>query len=343
MDGFKFVKNLRNLSVEQRFHDELISLPQRAQRQVARVLRDIRRDPFHDAARVANYQSIWRRRAGEYRILYTPTSGSIHVQSVQHRRSVYRQSITEATAPDISIVVEQLQSPIEEVSPSVGRQIIESLQLENHRLPIELLEVIAECKSLDDLGQLIDLGVPDYVFDLLWDEFRKLNAREQQSSQVNIRLLTSKIIDGFFERVFAVRRSSPISELTIISPWITTWHGDSSSFDALVKFIRARDLRVRVVTRPPEMESHSEAVNRLAALPKVKIFYLANLHAKFMICDVAPVPFAVIGSANITTRSQSNYEVGVLVRGAGQAETVIRELEALVIDLQAIGAYRESA
>ena len=333
----------RSLSVEQRFHDELVSLPKSAQRQVTRILRDIRRDPFHDAARVATYRTIWRRRAGAYRILYTPTDRSVHVHSVQHRRSVYQRAIPEAVVPPATPSLEALSDSPEQTASTTGQVVLSELQLERYGLEDELLEAIARCETIENLTDLIDLGITENVFDVLWDEFRRRGAATQRSGQWTVRLLKSRIIDEFFERVFTIRRSSPISELSIVAPWITTWRGSSSSFDALERFIHQRGVRVRVITRPPTFAAHEEAISRLTMLPMVRLFLLPDLHAKFMICDTAPVPFAVIGSANVTTQSQSNYEVGVMVRGSGQAETVIRELEALRVELQAISTYKEVA
>ncbi len=332
----------RSLSVEQRFHDELVALPTSAQRQVARVLRDIRRDPFHDAKRVSTYRTIWRRRAGAYRILFTPTDRSIHVHSVQPRRSVYQRAIPEVEPPAVVPPHEVLQNVLEETTPTTGQVVTQALGLEQYQLGEELMDAISQCETTEDFADLISLGVPDYIFDLLWYEFERRGAMPQVSTSWTVRLLTRGIIDEFFEGVFGLRASSPIAELSIVAPWITAWTGSRSSLDALERFIRERRLRVHVITRPPTMGSHREAIRRLNALPMVRIFFLQDLHAKFMICDVAPIPFALIGSANVTTRSlQRNYELGVMVRGAGEAETVIRELESLRVELQAISTYKE--
>jgi phosphatidylserine/phosphatidylglycerophosphate/cardiolipin synthase-like enzyme len=61
------------------------------------------------------------------------------------------------------------------------------------------------------------------------------------------------------------------------------------------------------------------------------------LHAKFFICDLAPVPFALVGSANSTAQSFANYELGVFIRGSGEAEGVIRDLQSLAVELRGAG------
>jgi phosphatidylserine/phosphatidylglycerophosphate/cardiolipin synthase-like enzyme len=73
-------------------------------------------------------------------------------------------------------------------------------------------------------------------------------------------------------------------------------------------------------------------------LPSVEIVTIDDLHAKFFIADVAPVPFALLGSANSTARSMENVEVGVAIQGAGEAEALVRDLQGLGIELRGLGS-----
>src|SRR5439155_25384386 len=110
-----------------------------------------------------------------------------------------------------------------------------------------------------------------------------------------------------------------------------------SSLQAVLKFVRQSGAPTTFITRPPEMASHKSAMPDVSKLRSVEVVHLRNLHAKFFICDIAPIPFSLVGSANATRGSMSNLEIGVLVRGSGAAEGFIRDLQGLSIELRSLG------
>ena len=66
----------------------------------------------------------------------------------------------------------------------------------------------------------------------------------------------------------------------------------------------------------------------------ITIGLLTGLHAKLFVCEAIPAGFGVIGSANLTARSLTNYEIGVLFEGRGELSPLIAELRLVVQDLR---------
>lgn len=336
------VRQQRALSVEPRFHKELIGLPKDSQKQVTRALRELQRDPSHESVPVKGLDGIWRRRVGAYRILFAVGDGWVHVYSVQHRSGVYAGSIAVPSAVPESTprVFPELETTAVGESPETAERSVSGYldeeELRAQGLPGELVRGIMSCKTTEDLLGLIDLGLPDHLFDQLMDLVGG-EERQRERPWRQIELIRQDVIDQFFGRVLRLPTSRPVVDLTIVTPWITPWAGSTSSLKALVKFIRLRKARTTVITRPPDWQPHKKAITMLKSLKATEIVYLPQLHAKFFICDIAPVPFALVGSANATTRSLSNFEIGVLVRGMGLAESFVRELQSLVVELRSFG------
>jgi hypothetical protein len=160
--------------------------------------------------------------------------------------------------------------------------------------------------------------------------------RTDVRSEPAIYLVRSQVIDAFFGRLMNVG-ATPCLELLIVSPWLTPWATRRSSLEGLIRYIRVSRSPTTIITRPPELLNHQRAVAMMSVVPSVAIYYLSELHAKFFVADRAPVPFALLGSANSTAQSFLNEELGVFVRGTGDAERIVRELQSVAIHLCSIG------
>ena len=76
------------------------------------------------------------------------------------------------------------------------------------------------------------------------------------------------------------------------------------------------------------------ALQLLSPLPTVRTYFNNELHAKVYVCRCDPFGFAYVGSANLTGRGMTAYEVGLIVDGKGEGEGIVEELERIgTVDL----------
>jgi len=145
-------------------------------------------------------------------------------------------------------------------------------------------------------------------------------------------LITDDVIDSFFSRFLRIQRAVRIAELVIVSPWITPWVARGSRLETVVSEIRRRELITHIVTTFPagaSANSHWDALNQFRKCETVMITELPNLHAKFYVCASVARPFALIGSANMTNRSLSNKEIGILLDDGPNLKGLIKDLSEL--------------
>lgn len=145
-----------------------------------------------------------------------------------------------------------------------------------------------------------------------------------------VRRAKTAIIRRGIQRAFVsrlMRVGKHIRFSVIVSPWISSLEGGSNSIKRLAKYIDRLSLPTYVFTRPPATSDHLEAIQVLLGCPSVEIVYNPQLHAKVYAC-VGPQPygFAILGSANMTVRSASLYEIGLLVLAGGGGDHVVKEL-----------------
>lgn len=346
MSSAKHPQKKYALSFEPKFAIDLVGLPRDAQKKVIRALEELQADPSSDSEPLKGSPGIWRRRVGSYRLLFASANGWIHAYKVAHRQGVYAGGVP---APSHSPHVVAHAFP--EIGEELGLEAFEETEeqwvessahggyidglLDDQGLDHELKERIKACRSAEELLELVDSGLPDPLFDLLTGLMAKQPVARKQ--MWTVRLIKRNVIDEFFGAVVRLPRRTSLSELTIVTPWITSWVGSKSSFAATLKFIRLIKAPTVVVTRPPKLGNHIAAVQELSTIPSVEIVQLPNLHAKYFVCDMAPGPFAMVGSANATEQSLANFEVGVLVKGVGEAEGFVRELQSLSVEMRSIG------
>lgn len=326
------------LSTEERFHRQFMGLPREAQRQVIGSLIRLTADPYGNGQKLKGDGFGWRSRAGAYRLLYRIGPNWVHVHSVEHRSGVYKGGIARPRVLPAGPLVDA--GSISEFEETGWVSVDESTVPENGNTdngpPVfsdKQWEQALTWKTPEDLLNLVDFGLPAPVYDRLIATYDAEHSTEQDSHSWMLKLETREVLDAFWGRVLRMASSPRIRELTIVAPWITPWQGKRSSFAVTLRFITARAIRTRIITRPPDLDAHRNALKAMSDLQHVSVNILAGLHAKFYICDVPPAPVAMIASANATHQSLMNFEVGVLLRGVREAESLIGDLQSLTTDL----------
>jgi len=159
-------------------------------------------------------------------------------------------------------------------------------------------------------------------------------AERREQIPVWLNLATQRVLDLFLANL---SRARGWKRLNIVSPWISEFSGPLAtlSFNQLLRRLKDDDTTVYVVTRPPQEEWHERAVRRLADSGRANIAFLPELHVKLFTAQTLQSSFAMIGSANFTTKSLTNKEIGVLVSASGDGRALVRDL-----DYEAAQIYR---
>jgi hypothetical protein len=140
-------------------------------------------------------------------------------------------------------------------------------------------------------------------------------------------ILTERVVEKFFSRVLTETR--PIARLTIVAPWISLWESGAVGLKQLATLISVREVRTLILTRPPTDTWHTEALAILAQSHVVQVLTIPDLHAKMFLCEAVPMGFGLVGSANLTAKSLTNLELGVMFDGRGLFNHLLRDLSTL--------------
>ncbi len=135
--------------------------------------------------------------------------------------------------------------------------------------------------------------------------------------------VTSRRVIDLFLRTLA--RSVGWKRIYIVSPWISAINA-SITFDSLLDRLKEDGTTVYLVTRPPVLSWHEEAIARLGETGRANIALVPNLHAKLYTASTSNGSFALIGSANFTQKSLVGYEIGVLINAFSDGKRVVAEL-----------------
>ncbi len=275
---------------------------------------------------------VFRRRVDAYRVLFALARFWVHVYSVQHRRSVYEGDITLPRALPPDDVPEWPELTGSDVPGPAAPDDSPAPATEVDWDDIARVVITREAEAL---YPLIDAGIPTHTFDEL---YKFLNVEKRSVEQLrNVHVIRENVIDEFFGRFLLLPEALRPTELTIVSPWLTPWEGPKSSFTAFYQALQKSPIPTTVITRTRRLRAHERCISQLGELRNVELVLLDDLHAKFFVCDLPPVPFALVGSANSTAQSFENYEIGMFIRGSGEAEGVIRDLQSLAVELRAAG------
>lgn len=131
----------------------------------------------------------------------------------------------------------------------------------------------------------------------------------------------------FFERFLL---ASQVRRLVIVSPWITTLRGESTTLEDIVAKVNSEEVSTTVIMRHPRKEPwNSEAAQLFSRNQFITVYFNNELHAKVYVCRCDPFGFALVTSANLSGQATRALEIGVLIEGKGYGRDIVEELERL--------------
>lgn len=144
------------------------------------------------------------------------------------------------------------------------------------------------------------------------------------------KLVSRNALSAFANLVYA--KQDDLYRLWLISPWVSVRGEGAYAAEQLRAAVGRRRVTVFVVTRPPLMVYHSEAIRMLRSIPGTQVFYCAELHSKLYIAECNGFRGAVFGSPNLTPGGEVlNEELAVEFRTSSTARE--NAISALVDDL----------
>lgn len=151
-----------------------------------------------------------------------------------------------------------------------------------------------------------------------------------------ISIVTKTPLSRFAHLVQSVRGG--LFHVTIVSPWIVK--DPDRDFPPLANVLIAvhqSGARARVLTRPPSMEGHEEALRLCSETRGVEVLTLPALHAKLFLFESRYLRVALVGSPNFTpSGNELNRELAIEVRSTQESDIaadLIRDLRLYSQDL----------
>jgi hypothetical protein len=139
-----------------------------------------------------------------------------------------------------------------------------------------------------------------------------------------VEIETRRVAARFVERL---ARSHKWGAIYLITPWISCFGIEMGmTFGQFVKRLRDDDATLYLVTRTPTEPWHWAAVKQLADSKQANIRLVDPLHTKLLCALTAQGDFALMGSANLTTRSLSNRELGLFLTATGDGRQLVKRL-----------------
>jgi len=143
---------------------------------------------------------------------------------------------------------------------------------------------------------------------------------------LSARVVRRAVLQKFLSRVLA--ETKPCERLLIVSPWITAMRGQKYPLDRVLGLLPPSAF-ISVVTRQPGFASHEEAVQIVAMHRNSEIIYNDSIHAKIYVAtfDRDRRKIALIGSANLTSRGNTQGEIGIIFVYSMEGKRIINDLE----------------
>lgn len=157
-------------------------------------------------------------------------------------------------------------------------------------------------------------------------------------SNDDLDVFRSHVLQKFFERVY---RSGRVSKMIIVSPWISNFRFRHEvghiDLDSLFFIFGQRRATFYIVTRTPQDDWHQAAIDKIekhrAAGKQVSLKFRDDLHAKIFYADVLETSLCLIGSPNLTARSDTNSEIGLMLRGSPSTRRVLQDIRGTAMDI----------
>ena len=153
-----------------------------------------------------------------------------------------------------------------------------------------------------------------------------------------IEVIKREVVGAFLNRV--MREGTRIQRLVIISPWVSEFKyrlkTDVGEFTlkTMVDRIENSQGNLYILTRKakPRDPWHQEALDAFSNSARCKIKINENLHAKIYYAQTERESYAMLCSANFTSRSLDNDEAGILIRLTRNSEKLVRQIENIGMD-----------
>jgi len=144
-------------------------------------------------------------------------------------------------------------------------------------------------------------------------------------SQIPYAQVSKNPVKDFFNR-FYLTDIKPIN-LILVTPILGTLGKTRFSLERLIKKIESEKIKTYLITRTPEDDFHSDAVEIFSRSNFVEIRYNNSLHAKLYVCMGRDEGFAFLGSGNLTrTSMEKNIEIGMIILSYGKGKQILNEL-----------------
>lgn len=148
-----------------------------------------------------------------------------------------------------------------------------------------------------------------------------------------LRVATRKVLNLYLKTLGA---SYGWKRVYIISPWISVFDAPAAlKFDGFLERLVKDRATAYVVTRPPEQDSHEEAIDRLRETGRANIALVPNLHSKLYTAQTHTGAFALLASANFTRQAFVSREIGLFVNSQAGGRGLFKQL-----DYEAAQIYR---
>lgn len=148
---------------------------------------------------------------------------------------------------------------------------------------------------------------------------------------MSVRILTVSVLTAFADLVDANKRR--LYRIWLIAPWIGTSSHGTDPVRRIVDAAKSSHCRFVVITRPPMLVWHAQAVQTLCQHPQREVFQCGSLHTKLYILECDGFRAAVFGSPNLTPAADTqNRELAVEFRTTVQGRN--EPTAALVSELQ---------
>jgi len=147
---------------------------------------------------------------------------------------------------------------------------------------------------------------------------------------------TQLLVDAPLDALVAMicAHKARLRELIIISPWLSVDNEDRrDSLLVIADELQDKRVEITIVTRPPELKYHVDAIATLRRRIGLRLFTCPTLHTKLYLLQCDGLRCAVVGSPNLTrAATHDNRELAIVFRTTMQTNE--DDIAALITQLQ---------
>ena len=147
---------------------------------------------------------------------------------------------------------------------------------------------------------------------------------------MSFRLLTGGILSAFADMVYANRQR--LYRVWIVAPWIGSRESGRDPVGTLCDALAGARCVVNIFSRPPLLQWHGDALQKLRAASRATVYLAPHLHTKLYIVECDGFRGVLVGSPNLTTEAdRRNRELAIEFRSTSASRE--DPVSALVADL----------